>query len=103
MDNDDTYEFICPCCEELLSLNTDGEVSAVDEVVELQPNQRRGIGGLITETHQADRFYQDDYKRNQQPKMQPLGTKPVATPEPIEIDPAVMQANETDLKRLNLK
>ena len=104
MEND-TYEFVCPCCEELLSLDVEGNVTAVDAVEELQPNQRRGIGSLITETNVADRFYQDDYLRNQSPKptMQPLGTKPVPTPEVITPDLSLMEANQNDLKKRNIK
>ena len=104
MENDDTFLFTCPCCSSSLELNVDGEVSIYEEP-ELQPNQRRGIGGLVTETNVDDRFYQDDYLRNQKPKptMQPLGTRPVATPEPITPDPLLMEARENDLKKRNLK
>ena len=104
MDND-TYCFQCPACSSVLELDVDGNITQLEEP-ELKANQRRGIGSLVTETNVADRFYQDDYLRNQSPKptMQPLGAPaPIATPEPIEIDPAVIAANETDLKRLNLK
>ena len=101
---DDTYQFVCPCCEELLSLDLDGEVTAVVQP-ELKPNQRKGIGGLVTETNVSDKFYSHGYKDNQpvKPKMQPLGTRPTPAPEPITPDPALMQANENDLKRLNIK
>ena len=104
MDNDDTFLFTCPCCSSSLELNVDGEVSVYDEP-ELQPNQRKGIGGLVTETNVADRFYQDDYLRNQRPKptMQPLGTREVSTPEPITPDPLLMEARENDLKKRNIK
>ena len=102
MDENETYLFTCPACSCSLELDTEGEVSIYEEPA-LKPNQRKGIGGLVTETNVADRFYQDDYLRNQKPTMQPLGSRPVATPEPIEIDPAVMQANETDLRKRSLK
>ena len=111
MDNDDIYCFECPACNAALELNTDGEVSVYAEP-ELKSNQRRGIGGLVTETNVADRFYQDDYLRNQNPKptMQPLsplggslGSRPVPTPEPITLDPSLMEANKNDLKKRNLK
>ena len=104
MENDDTFLFTCPCCSSSLELNVDGEVSIYEEP-ELQPNQRRGIGGLVTETNVDDRFYQDDYLRNQKPKptMQPLGTREVAIPEVITPDPSLMEANLNDLKKRNLK
>ena len=105
MENEnDTYLFTCPSCSCSLELDVQGEVTIYEEPA-LKPNQRKGIGGLVTETNVADGFYQDDYLRNQKPKptMQPLGTRKVATPEPIEIDPAVMQANETDLRKRNIK
>ena len=101
---DETYQFVCPCCEELLSLDLDGEVTAVVQP-ELKPNQRKGIGGLVTETNVNDKFYEQDYLRNQKPNptMQPLGTRPTSAPEPLTPDPALMQANETDLKERNIK
>lgn len=100
---DETYQFVCPCCENLLSLDLEGEVTAVEET-ELKPNQRRGIGNLVTETNPRDRFYQDDYLRNQKPKprLQPLGSVPQAEPEPLIPDASLIEANKQDLKKRNL-
>ena len=101
---DDTYTFQCPKCSCHLSLDLDGQITALEPET-LQPNQRKGIGGLVTETNVADRFYSHGYKDNQpvKAKMQPLGTRPVPTPEPITPDPALMQANDIDLRERNIK
>ena len=104
MENEDTFLFSCPSCNCSLELDVQGEVTIYEEPA-LKPNQRKGIGGLVTETNVADRFYQDDYLRNQRPKptMQPLGTREVAIPEVITPDPSLMEANLNDLKKRNLK
>ena len=104
MDENETFLFTCPACSCSLELDVEGEVSVYEEP-ELKSNQRRGIGGLVTETNVGDRFYQDDYLRNQRPKptMQPLGTRPVSTPEEITPDPSLMEANTNDLKKRNIK
>lgn len=104
MDKDDTYLFTCPACSCSLELDVEGEVSIYEEP-ELKSNQRRGIGGLVTETNVNDVFYSHGYQDNvpKKPALQPLGSRPIAPSEPIEIDPAVMTANETDLRKRNIK
>ena len=103
MDNDDTFLFTCPCCSSSLELDIDGNVSTYEEPA-LQPNQRRGIGGLVTETNVADKFYQDDYLRNQKPKptLQPLGELKQPAPQPVFADPDLMAAHTKDLAQRNL-
>ena len=104
MEND-TFCFECPHCNSELELDIEGNVSIYQEPA-LQPNQRRGIGGLVTETNVNDKFYQEDYLRNQKPKpkptMQPLGQLKQPDPEPIEADPDLMAAHTQDLKQRNL-
>ena len=101
---DETYQFVCPCCEELLSLDLEGEVTAVVKP-ELKPTQRRGIGGLVTESNPNDKFYSHGYQDNQpiKPTMKPLGTRPVPTPAPVVPDEGLMEANRNDLKERNIK
>ena len=109
MENE-TYDFVCPCCENLLSLDVEGNVSAIEEE-ELKPNQRRGIGNLVTETNPRDRFYQDNYLRNQAPKSrlqpergytQPLGSIEQPEPEPLVPDSSLIEAHNNDLRNRNI-
>ena len=103
MESNETYDFICPCCENLLSLDVEGNVSAIEEE-ELKPNQRRGIGNLVTETNPRDRFYQDNYLRNQTQKsrLQPLGSIEQPEPEPLVPDSSLIEAHNNDLRKRNI-
>ena len=105
MDNEnDTFLFSCPACNCSLELDVQGEVSIYEEP-ELKSNQRRGLGGLVTETNTNDKFYSHGYQDNvpKKPTMEPLGSRPTATPEQITPDPLLMEARENDLKKRNIK
>ena len=103
MDNE-TYSFQCPSCSCNLSLDLDGVVSAI-EPTELKPTERKGIGGLRVEHNPKDRFFSHGYQDNvpKKPAIQPLGELHRPAPEPIAVDPALMAANEKDVRNRNLR
>ena len=113
---EDDIQLQCPHCQSLLTIDSVGELELV-ELPELQENQKRGLGGLVTEHVNFDQkalyLANQQGQVEEQPKMsfelpKLNRAKPKAASAPvIESDPkadaAVLKANKKDLTNRNLK
>ena len=109
-------ELTCPCCNAQLEIDEVGDLAVV-ELPDLQENQKRGLGGLVTEHVNFDQ--KALYLSNQQgqtsepekiafqlPKLARAKPKAASAPEiesNPETDEAVLKANKKDLNKRNLK